>query len=160
MGHCVLKQTPCNKFMASSCGRVFKILSQGKIKELLYSTTKKGYVCVPRSSGHNYLHRLIASLFLPTYSNELQVNHLDGIKTNNSVCNLEMCTNSENMKHAINRGLVNNKGIRNGMSKLTEDQALNIKYNSIWTNKELALMYGVDTSVVSRIRAGKSWRYL
>jgi hypothetical protein len=48
------------------------------------------------------LHRLIAKAFLENYSDELQVNHKDGDKSNNNVNNLEMVTPSENMYHAWN----------------------------------------------------------
>ena len=49
----------------------------------------------------NYkVHRLVAMFHLPDYSEDLQVNHKNGIKTDNRVENLEMVTNSENALHA------------------------------------------------------------
>ena len=45
------------------------------------------------------LHRILAMKFLPDYSEELQVNHKNGIKDDNRIENLEMVTNSENAKH-------------------------------------------------------------
>jgi hypothetical protein len=48
------------------------------------------------------LHRLIAKAFLENYSDELQVNHIDGDKSNNNVNNLEMVTPSQNVYHAWN----------------------------------------------------------
>lgn len=46
------------------------------------------------------VHRLVAMFHLDTYSEYLQVNHKNGIKTDNRVENLEMVTNSQNMLHA------------------------------------------------------------
>lgn len=46
------------------------------------------------------LHRLVAMVYLPDYSPDLQVNHKNGVKTDNRAENLEMVTNSENAAHA------------------------------------------------------------
>ena len=50
------------------------------------------------------VHRLIALSFFECYE-ELEINHIDGNKYNNFIGNLELCTRSENMLHAFNRGL-------------------------------------------------------
>ena len=50
-------------------------------------------------------HRLIASVFIPKSNNKNEVNHINGIKGDNRIENLEWCTRRENMIHAHQHGL-------------------------------------------------------
>lgn len=74
-------------------------------------TTYKGYkaVTLGNKSLNNKktfpVHRLVAKAFIGNPNNKPQVNHKDGNKENNNVCNLEWCDNSENQIHAYKIGL-------------------------------------------------------
>ena len=77
------------------------ILKQGK--------DDKGYHRVYLSVGSVKktvrVHRLVALSFIPNLESKKTVNHIDGDKSNNYVHNLEWMTNTENMRHAFEIGL-------------------------------------------------------
>ena len=54
------------------------------------------------------VHRLVAQAYILNLEDKPDINHKDGNPLNNNVENLEWCTKSENMQHAIKNGLVNN----------------------------------------------------
>ena len=51
-----------------------------------------------------YVHRIIASIFIPNPLNLPEVNHIDNNRTNNSVDNLEWITKKDNLAYAFSNG--------------------------------------------------------
>lgn len=92
----------------------------------------KGYLrieLIKNKKGKKYfIHRLVAQAFISNPKNKKEINHIDGIKNNNKVNNLEWCTRSENALHSYKLKLqlpVN--GEKNGRSKLKECQVKKIR---------------------------------
>ena len=111
------------------------------------------------------VHRLVAFAFIPNPENKLEVNHIDGIKTNSRVENLEWCTSAENSYHAYHTGLSTApvlKGSAHGMTNLTEDDVIKIRqlYSNGVKRKELMDMYNLKPSPFYRIVARKSWKHI
>lgn len=50
------------------------------------------------------VHRLIAQAYLPDYSEDLQVDHEDRIRTNNDISNLRMVTHTESQQNKDSKG--------------------------------------------------------
>lgn len=103
------------------------------------------------------VHRLVAETFLPNPENKPQVNHKNGIKTDNRLENLEWNTQSENQKHSFKIGLNRgNYGITNGMHRSIEQYDKNGKYIISWETMTAASnSLNINISNICNCCAGK-----
>jgi hypothetical protein len=95
----------------------YKVSSLGKIKSykkdvpiiLKPGKDKDGYLQVSLSkngkASMRKIHRKVTETFINNTFNKKCVNHINGIKGDNRVENLEWCTHKENTQHALNNGL-------------------------------------------------------
>lgn len=107
-----------------NCNRGYGIMREHYMKPNNYGTSD--YYRVPLTNKNHikkyYLvHRLVAETFIENPNNLPQVNHKDGNKANNKVDNLEWCTASFNLKHAIDKGLrITNKKLAYEIEELKD----------------------------------------
>jgi hypothetical protein len=75
-------------------------LKQGKIRKLKATCNGNGYMRLNLSKDGKrkkyYVHRLVAEAYLPDFSEDLQVDHIDRDRTNNCISNLRMVTQQQN----------------------------------------------------------------
>ena len=117
--------------------------------------TRKGYHAIWLKSKCVSVHRIVALAFVENRrSKAIQINHINGIKTDNRAENLEWCTNQENCIHAMLSG--------KGASKLKPEHVLEIRKLSKtgMAQFEIAKMFEIGQSQVSRIASGKRWNYM
>jgi len=108
------------------------------------------------------VHRVVAEAFFGPCPSEKQVNHLDGVKANNGIDNLEYVTTLENIRHATTCGL-KARGERQWAAKLTATQVREIRraFAAGEANQPaLGRQYGVLQATISGIVRRRTWTHV
>ena len=151
-------------------GTNYSVSNYGNVKndkknKLLSLRDLRGYkrVCIfyggkPKDKR---VHRLVAEAFIDNPENKPEVNHKNGIRNDNRVCNLEWNTPEENSTHKKNTLNQGNtfKGINNGNNKLSEDDITAIRISNKNKN-ELSKQYKVSKTHISRILNKELWKHI
>lgn len=148
-----------------SIDRVVKngLNSERKIKEriLKNNISKTGYFVVGLKNNNNRktlkTHRLIAIHFIDNPDRKGFVNHKNGIKTDNSIFNLEWVTIKENNIHAELNGLKNDSGVNNSRSTISKEDVIFIRKSNLKL-KELSKLFNICESGISKIKLFKTYK--
>jgi len=144
-----------SRYRISPDGLVFDILLNKAINQ---QTNSDGYKvitlrldCGKRKTCR--IHQLVAKAFIENPQNKPTVNHIDGIKTNNMVGNLEWATRSEQVQHAWDTGLIKDLvARRNGIRKLQGKPVICITTGEIFNSLgEAAEVKGLKKSNISKV---------
>jgi hypothetical protein len=158
---------PCaslaNRYKISNQGRVANAKTNRIVKP---TPNRTGYfrfsVRVLRGgkSIHPFIHKLVAEAFIENPIGHTVVNHINGIKSDNRAENLEWCTQSQNVFHALNTGL-KTSGHNRPNAKFSLGQVIDIrkKYSSEKTSfRKLAKEYGVGKTSIELLINGKTYQ--
>ena len=146
-------------------GRIFSE-KFGKVRELKGIDNGGGYLQVELwkngKSKRMQMHRLVAMAFLDNPENYAEVNHKNGIKTDNRLDNLEWCSRSMNQKHAFAIGLKSNKGSKNNASKITDEQAIEIfsRLDNGEQPIEITKDYPTSRNAITKMKTGRTWTHI
>lgn len=135
-----------------------QVVAKRNGKALKGQPNDKGYLRVAIGKKRMFVHRLVAEKYVPNPENKPQVNHINGIKTDNRACNLEWVTNQENRNHARENGLIVS-GEKVGGAKLDAEKVLYIRSNPDgMTVAELAEMFGVQRTTIRDVVKFRAWK--
>ena len=127
------------------------------------SKERYGYLqitlCKQGKHKQTKIHLIVANAFMSPNPGGHQIDHKNGIKTDNRVSNLEWVTPKENTIRSVKLGL-KPRGERHGNHKLTRAEVEKIRElykGGGYTHRELGKMFGISHSVAGKIIRKEMW---
>lgn len=154
---------------------LYQVSNTGKVKSVKHKDRGYEHYIIPyNNQGYSMIglrkngklkstsiHRLVALNFIENINNLPEVNHVDCNKSNNNVNNLQWISRKENQRHAIKNGLVPVKrGEEQYCHKLTDEKVREIRNNENLTHRELAKIYNVSKSTITRVKSRRWWKHV
>lgn len=161
---------------------IYEVSSEGRVKRISKGPRGNaiiGRILKPASHRNGYLFvnlcksgkrfyrsisRLVVEAFMGPIPKGLEVNHKNGIKTDNLPGNLELVTHRENIQHSydiLGRNPISHQGSENPAAKLSEEnipiiRALRQRGRTI---PDIANSFCVSIPTIKRILYGKTWTH-
>lgn len=160
-------------YKVSNLGRIYSVKSDKILKQsFIRSRGRKTYLSICLS-GHRFTcHKLVALAFVPNPNKLPEINHINGIKTDNRAVNLEWTTRSANCKHSWDNGLMQGArgmlGKNHKLSKKLAQYSRDGKLIKIWdaamdVQREMGFRQGNITSCANgtlKSAYGFIWRHI
>lgn len=104
-----------DRYLVSTTGQIKSIRTGRILKQEInngYHRVSLARTGMKSNSEHFMVHRIVAATFIDNddVENKIQVNHIDGNKSNNNISNLEWATVQKNNQHAASTGLKKKTG--------------------------------------------------
>lgn len=108
------------------------------------------------------VHRVVAEAFIPNPERKETVNHINSIRDDNRVENLEWATHQENVRHSYDSGVRTNKGEKHPRAVLTEDIVRDVRrrYFEGESIRDISALYGVKYDTLWAAISGKNWSHV
>ena len=155
---------------------LYAVSDRGQVMSMNYARTglpqvmrqaqRRGYRAVQLQTGSEgktlSVHSLVMLAFAGPRPKGMQVNHVNGIKHDNRLANLEYVTASENRKHSYRIGLASNAGENHSGHKLTDEivRDIIVRLHNGESQASIARDVGVDPSNISHIKRGRLWTHV
>ena len=116
-------------------------------------------LCRKGKRKHALVHRLVAESFIGKIPSKYEVNHKNGIVSDNREDNLEICSHQKNIDHSIYFGLKNDYGEKSNNAKLTNKEAniIRVRWKNGEMQKTLATEFSVSKQTICNIIHNKSY---
>jgi hypothetical protein len=151
----------------------YLVYSNGIVKSLINNKLNKRenpYILKQKFDKYGYLtvclsnkcyskpvkvHRIVAKTFIDNPYNYPVVNHINGIKSDNRVENLEWCTPEYNTEHAKLNGLIKSGADCAASKKIIDKNSgkIYVSITELWNNLNLPISY---TTLRRQIKSGNS----
>lgn len=156
----------------SNYGRVKRVDGNNcaKVGHIMGTSLVNGYPVVRlRYKGRterNTVHSHVAESFIGPRPLGMQINHINGIRNDNRLENLEYCTPAQNIQHSFDvlkrqrKGAV---GEANGKSKLMPEDVVTIRQlyaEGGRSQQSIADTYGITQNMVSKIVLRRFWAHI
>lgn len=154
-------------YFISNIGRV-KSIKYGKLRMMKPQNATNNCLKINLRVNNEYtnefIHRLVASAFIPNTCHCEMVNHIDGNRKNPNYLNLEWVTPSQNTRHAVLTGLHKNfhNGIENPANKYSEDIVHMVCKMLMggYSIPKIAKSLDVSESLIRRILYENGWKHI
>ena len=163
-------------YQVSSLGRVRRATHGKGVKQpgLLKVHRDSGGYCWAQlgDTDKGYVSGLVARAFIGPRPKGLEIDHIDGCQTNNTVSNLEYVTHSENVKRAVARGTIKPpivRGEANGQAKLKDSEVRKIRKvlalrlspaETAELRRAITRQFNTSQSTISSIKNGRGRFYV